>query len=322
MGRKKKPLDLVLVAKLHADGLTVRAIAERLGNVSYSTVFKQLENKKTRIKKQEIKKQDKKTSHLVDGKSCKNPVPSFASSTKQTPPPLALPQLEAHHSQYSVRYAGKQPVSLVSFRPLHNIVYEFDKDGVHMLAYGGKDKDHALVGWVNDAEGKTTDEIEGKTRARAWLAMRQLAAEQGLTLDRTTFAAKSEPHFTLKDDEFNALLLAVLRENPSKALKMGIKAGDSSHRDQPEFVPKEGKRSVDTLLEMITEWPDAKEATFAALETSKTAITLVGEQARMQERYNANIEKHLATLGRIGDSLDKFDKRMDRLEKILRRKRG
>jgi hypothetical protein len=270
-GRPRKPLDVSRIATLRAAGLTTYQIAERMGEPQ-TTIWRLIHNSI----------HNSKIPTPKNGETCKSPVQASIALPQDTPPQPRLPQLDAHHSQFSVRYEGKQPVSLEYFHPTNNqLVYKFEIGGVRLLAHHGKGNDHALVAWIDNAEGDTPDEIEGKTRARARAAMAEIARRYAITPLWPTFSAKSDPHFVLRDGDLNDLLLAILREAPEEAKAYGILPGDGSHEDNAEFVPKDAKKgigtvqpgrtSVKTFVRVLERW-DAMEAALLALPPAVRAL--------------------------------------------------
>jgi hypothetical protein len=285
MGRKRKEIDLERLGKLASQGFSVRQIAKVM-NLPKSVVWRGFRD-------------NKGTAPSVDGKSCISLASSESHLPKETPPPVSLPQLESHHSCFSLRYVGKQPVSLESFHPSNSTVYVHTLNGVKILAYGGKGDTHSLVAWINKAEGATTDEIVGRTSGRARAALAQFAQERALTPLWQTFAKRHDEHFTIKDDELNAMLLAITRENPAMAKEMGILAGDSSHPDQPEFILAKGKGALDSLLQVIKEWPDARETTMGLVKfgiLTKEGFEKIGERMDRLERRQERMEGYLVQI--------------------------
>jgi hypothetical protein len=278
MPRPKKQVDMAKLAELRGLGLSTRNIAKQMGE-SQSTIWRVIQNPV-------IQNPDSIQNHPTskNGKSCKSPASSNLNLPKEHPP---LPQLDSHHSAYSFAYQGKQPVSSDKVAAKNNIFYRFDYVGTKkILAHKGR-----IVVWMENCAGGSVDEIERLNMEKVKRIIAGFAFERKIAPIWPSLRKVAEEHLILQDKALNDLLLAIIRENPEEALKMGIKAGDTSHPDTPEFVPEGGKDSVRTLLEILKDWKNAKDTTFGLVQFGKDTKTILEIVNTRMERVEANQER-------------------------------
>ena len=276
-GRPRKQIDLSLVSTLRAEGLTVRAIAERIGDVSYSRVY------------QEIKKTNKKTSPP------EAPAPASVKCLPNITPP---PPLEAHNTAFSLAYSGKQPVSSdkLTFRGGDYYRFEYGND----VVYAHKNR---ILVWVNGTKGPTPEETEGRARGRARAIIGEFAQSKGITPLWSDFGGVSSPHFTVEDKDLNAWLL----EQPEALKAHGLKTETTSHRKKVQADIPAGRATLEDLLDL----PEAvREMIRHEIKTSKemgefahaVGVRFTRIEAR-EDRLLEALEQVQANQAQVGEAL-------------------
>ena len=219
-GRPRKEIDVSRIATLRAAGLSVRAIASVLGNVSYSRVYSELKNNKKTP-----------TSETTIPRSSGECLPN----TSNTAP------LAAHNTAFSLAYKGTQPVSLDKFVLNNNPYYRFEYGKDVVLAH----KNRILV-WINGTKGATPEETEGRARGRARAVLAEFAQDKDITLVWGDFGGVTSPHFTVEDKELNEWLLA----QPEALAAHKLKEETTSHRKQVQADCATARATLEDLLNL------------------------------------------------------------------------
>jgi len=264
MARPKKALDVALILKLHAKGLSARAIAKQV-DVSRMTINRVLCHPPSFVPVLCHPTPNQKPSSL-DVK-CKDvevsgtkPSTSDSLSSKNTPSASSVSATttlgSGHRIAFGVSYEGEQPRSI---RKAHigrgkgSDAYLFEENGCTVKVYTTR-----IVVWPHGIKGNSSEEILGRARGRARSVLAEFKARYslGMVLGDDTVKQLTEAEFNLEYGEVNDAVMEILKEAPEEAKKEGMLPGDTTHPGQVEFVGDVGRKRFDRLMQLLTEDTD------------------------------------------------------------------
>lgn len=310
MNKKK----LLIIQKLRSENISIRRIARRT-RISKSTIHRILGQFLGQFPRDEDSENlgqflghswDKINS--IDDKVEKHVLKSNISRSRLSVPTrtqqdqkLELPQLELgqqHNHLFCVRYSG--------IRPIIN-EFEYNKNKASVITkdediYLGEDTiqihKNTIEVWIRYTKGDTIEEIKARGKGRARLLLAYIAKKYNLLLFWETLKVKSEMHinFTNKHEASDQLILNLARDDPKRAKnELGILAGDNSHKDQTEFIGKEGQLSFDALSFAIKQLP------------------------RLAFDYNKNLHLHVEVQQQQKANLIQMNKNLMKMNSLLKK---
>lgn len=314
-GRPKKSLDKDLILKLHAEGLTTRQIAERIGKVNYATIARLLQNSPTSLLQNSTDVLQNsvakpKTHSDVKPNLVAKPVSTLLPPTTNTPP--ARSELDAHHSAYSLAYKGKQPVSLLKFGLKGVPYYKFEFDDAVILAHTRR-----IIIWINKYVADRVEDIDAGTRGRARRIMAEFATKYGLELDPNSLIQKTDIHYVLTDGNTNDFLMDILLLDKSMAKELGITPGDASHPDNVEFTGQKGKDSLIRLKRVLDGEYEAKQGKDAEALKAKMDF-IMDSLVSLSKNTDILVEKTNERFAMLEGKLDALEDRHLKAKILMR----